>query len=65
MIISLNNNWGLTQLDVRNVFLHGYLNEIIYMKQPLEFVDSKKPNHVCLLQKTLYGLKQAPKILIF
>ncbi|GJW26123.1 ribonuclease H-like domain-containing protein [Tanacetum coccineum] len=33
----------------------------VYMHQPLGFVDSRYPNHVCLLQRSLYGLKQAPR----
>lgn len=31
------------------------------MKQPLRFVDSLRPNHVCLLRKLLYDLKQSPQ----
>lgn len=30
------------------------------MEQPLGYVDSRFPNHVCKLKKALYGLKQAP-----
>jgi hypothetical protein len=31
------------------------------MKQPLGFVNSTLPSHVCRLHKSLYGLKQAPR----
>jgi hypothetical protein len=31
------------------------------MAQPLGFVDSAQPSHVCKLHKSLYGLKQAPR----
>lgn len=31
------------------------------MSQPLGFVDSNLPSHVCRLQKVIYGLKQAPR----
>jgi len=31
------------------------------MKQPLGFVDSSLPSHMCRLHKSLYGLKQAPR----
>ncbi|KAL7303977.1 hypothetical protein TKK_0003633 [Trichogramma kaykai] len=45
--------------DVKTVFLHGDLEEQIFMEQPEGFKD--KSSRVCLLKKNLYGLKQAPK----
>jgi len=49
------------QLDVKTAFLHGDLEEQIYMKQPEGFVVEGKEDHACLLKKSLYGLKQSPR----
>ncbi|KAH9716149.1 Integrase catalytic domain-containing protein [Citrus sinensis] len=51
----------LDQLDVKTAFLHGRLQKEILMTQPEGYVDSEKPNHVCLLKRSLYGLKQSPR----
>ena len=48
-------------MDVKSAFLNGYINELVYVEQPLDFEDEKKPNLVYKLRKALYGLKQAPK----
>jgi hypothetical protein len=59
--LAVTSSWPIHQLDVKNAFLHGSLNETIYCQQPLGFEDTNNPNHVCLLKKSLYGLKQAPR----
>ena len=53
-------NWFLEQMDVKTTFLHGELEEDIYMHQP-EGSSSKDRSLVCKLEKSLYGLKQAPR----
>ncbi|CAL2268150.1 unnamed protein product [Prunus armeniaca] len=57
LTIALSRNWPLQQLDVRNAFLNGILQEEVYMKQPPSFVDPLRSNYVCKLHKALYGLK--------
>jgi hypothetical protein len=45
--IAVSRGWCLRQLDVKNVFLHGVLEEDVYMRQPPGYEDSKFPHHVC------------------
>jgi len=54
--------WPLYQLDVKNVFLNGDLEEEIYMEQPPGFVaQGESSGLVCCLHKSLYGLTQSPR----
>lgn len=57
LTLALSNGWSLRQLNVKNVFRHGELQEEVYMTQPFGFVDPQYPTHVCRLHKALYGLK--------
>ena len=49
----------IEQLDVKTTFLHGDLEEEIYMQQPQGYEVKGKENLVCRLKKSWYGLKQA------
>lgn len=59
--IAVSRGWSLRQLDVQNAFLHGHLEEEVYMDQPPGFDDFTKPHYIYKLDKSLYGLKQAPR----
>jgi len=59
--IAILCNLKIHQLDIPNAFLNSVLTEEVYIKQPLSFVDSALPSHVCQLHKSLHGLKQASR----
>ena len=48
-------------MDVKSVFLNGFINELAYVDQPPRFEDPRYHNHVYRLPKALYRLKQAPR----
>ena len=51
----------LEQMDVETTFLHGDLEELVYMVQPEGFIQPGQEHLVCKLRKSLYGLKQSPR----
>ena len=59
--VAANLDRPLHQFDVKNAFLHGEIEEKIYMEAPPGFTHKFKKREGCKLKKALYGLKQSPK----
>lgn len=60
--IAAVNDWEIHQMDVKTAFLHGTLDEDIYMEQPEGMEEPGKEDWVAKLEKSLYGLKQAGRM---
>ncbi|RVW40158.1 Retrovirus-related Pol polyprotein from transposon RE1 [Vitis vinifera] len=58
--IAASQQWMIHQLDIKNAFLHGDLEEEVYLEQPPGFVAQGEYGKVCRLKKAFYGLKQSP-----
>ena len=48
-------------MGVKIAFLYGDLDETIWMSQPKGYVEKRKEDYVCKLNRYLYGLKQSPR----
>ncbi|XP_023753231.1 secreted RxLR effector protein 161-like [Lactuca sativa] len=48
-------------MDVNIAFLHGILQEELFLNQPIGFESEEFPNHVYCLDKAVHGLKRAPR----
>ncbi|KAH9745635.1 reverse transcriptase Ty1/copia-type domain-containing protein [Citrus sinensis] len=57
LALAVNLSWSMKKLDMRNAFLHGHLNETVYMEQPLGFVNPKLPLHAKYARDLLNKIK--------
>ena len=55
-------DWEIEAMDVKLVYLHGVLDEEIYMEQLEGFIAQGEEDKVCRLMHSLYGLKQAGRV---
>jgi hypothetical protein len=64
ILISLATSFDMEieKMDVKTTFLHGDLEEEIYMKQLEGFVVKGKKYLVCKFKRSFYGLKQSPRM---
>jgi hypothetical protein len=58
LAFTISNGFKLYQIDVKNAFLNGVIQEEVFVKQPLGFKNLKYPDRVYKLSKAFYGLKQ-------
>ena len=55
IVVAAVRRWPFYQMDVKNAFLNGYLQEEMYMQPPLGYPHTS--SQVCCLRRALYGLK--------
>ena len=60
--LTANLDWPLHQLDIKNAFLNGDLEEKVCIKIPLGLQISNDNDKVWKLFKSLYGLKPSPRV---
>ncbi|GJU92100.1 retrovirus-related pol polyprotein from transposon TNT 1-94 [Tanacetum coccineum] len=61
MAYAAHKSFIVFQIDVKTAFLHGLLEEDVYVCQPEDFIDADHPSHVSKIKKAFYGLKQASR----
>ena len=50
-------NFKVYQMDVKTAFLHGDLEQEVFLRQPPVFESEEFPDHVYWLDKAVYDLK--------
>lgn len=60
LFIAGAHSWPLHQLDINNAFLHGHLDEEVYMETPEGYEKAQK-GQVYRMKRSLCGLKQASR----
>ena len=61
MALASMMKWDIHQMDVKETFLNGIIEEEVYIKQPQGFEVKDIETHVYKLKMVLYGLKIDPR----
>ena len=59
LTLAASRNYNVYHIDVKHAFLHGRIDEPIYVRPPDPL---RKVGKIWRLERALYGLKQSPKI---
>lgn len=51
--LAVSNQWHIQQIDIQNAFLHGALEEEVFMAQPPGYIHPQYPHHLCKLHKSI------------
>ena len=65
LAIAAHKKWYVHQMNVMFVFLNGYLEEEVYVRQPPGYEVDGQKDKVYRLKKSLYGLKQEPRVMMY
>ncbi|WVZ75916.1 hypothetical protein U9M48_023934 [Paspalum notatum var. saurae] len=61
LAFAASKGFKLQQMDIKSAFLNWFIEEEVYVRQPLGIKSARFPDRVYKLRKALYGLKQAPR----
>jgi hypothetical protein len=61
LAFAISTGFKLYQMDMKNAFLNGVIQEEVFVRQLTGFENPKYLDRVYKFSKALYGLKQAPR----
>ena len=63
MALAAEKGWHTNQIDIKTAYLHGELEEEIFLTPPRGLEGFVKPGKVMRLRKAVYGLSQSGRVL--